>query len=207
MKIKICGLFRLEDIEAVNEAMPDYVGFVFAESRRQVNAGMAKVLKARLHPGIQAVGVFVNPSMEEAAELYQSGVIDLIQLHGTEREDEIISLKKLADCPVIKAIKVVSAKDIIAAQTSPADYLLLDHGSGGTGESFDWNLIPALKKPFFLAGGIHAGNVTAALRSAAPYAVDLSSGVETDGYKDRNKIIEVVSIVRRTPDLMESGII
>ena len=197
MKVKICGLFRPEDIFAVNEAQPDYVGFVFAKSRRQVSAETAKVMKQNLIRGIKAVGVFVNAPLDEVIRLLEGGVIDLAQLHGDEDEMYVERLKRKTDCQIIKAVRVEQTEDILSAQASPADFLLLDHGAGGTGESFDWSLIRACKKPFFLAGGIHTGNVELAIETGMPYAVDLSSGVESDGVKDRDKIIEIVKKVRR----------
>jgi len=196
MRVKICGLFRPEDIGYANEALPDYIGFVFAKSRRQVTPEQAEKLKERLDRRIKTVGVFVNSPLEEAAELLKSGVIDLAQLHGSEDGDYIRLLKEMTGNQVIKAVRVEAAEDILAAQCSPADFLLLDHGSGGTGRSFDWSLVPESKKPFFLAGGIHAGNLGQAMKTGNPFAVDISSGAETDGVKDREKILEIVRRVR-----------
>lgn len=196
IKIKICGLLRPEDIEYVNEALPDYIGFVFARSRRQVTEEQAELLKKSLDKRIHAVGVFVNAPMEDAVGLLENGVIDIAQLHGNEDEAYVEELKSKTRCPVIKAVKVESTEDILTMQNNPADYLLLDHGAGGTGEAFDWSLASDCRKPFFLAGGIHAGNVENALEKLSPYAIDLSSGVETDGVKDREKIIEIVRRVR-----------
>jgi len=197
VKIKICGLFRQEDIEAVNEAQPDYIGFVFAKSRRQVSADAAKLLKSKLSKEIKAVGVFVDPSEEEVIRLFDDGVIDLAQLHGKEDNSFVELLKKETGHKIIKAVKVECTEDILTAQAIPADYLLLDHGTGGTGEAFDWNLVQGCRKPFFLAGGIDLNNLEQAIRTVRPYAVDLSSGAETDGLKDRTKIIEIVRKTRR----------
>lgn len=196
MRIKICGLFRREDIEYVNEALPDYIGFVFARSRRQVTAEQAEKLRKNLESGIQTVGVFVNAPMEDAASLLKNGVIDIAQLHGSEDEEYMMRLKAETHCQIIKAIRVETATDILRAQNSPADFLLLDHGAGGTGESFDWKLIRECRKPYFLAGGIHAGNIKQAMEMGNPFAIDLSSGVETDGVKDKDKILEIVRSVR-----------
>ena len=196
MKIKLCGLSRKEDIDYVNEALPDYIGFVFAKSRRQVTPEQAESLKRNLDPKIQIVGVFVNAPMEEIADLLKKGIIHIPQLHGSENDEYIRSLKTLVPCTVIKAIKVETAEDILLAQASPADYLLLDHGAGGTGEAFDWSLVQECDKPYFLAGGIHAGNVEQAVRTGNPYGIDLSSGVETHGVKDRDKILEIVRRIR-----------
>jgi len=195
-KIKICGLFRPADIEYVNEALPDYVGFVFAKSRRQVTMDQAERLRNDLKAAIQTVGVFVNAPLEDVVSLLKSGVIDLAQLHGNEDDEYVECVKAQTQCPIIKAVRVESGKDIHKEQNSSADFLLLDHGSGGTGEVFDWKLAQGCRKPFFLAGGIHAGNVEHALEKLKPFAIDLSSGVETDGVKDKEKILEIVRRVR-----------
>ena len=174
MKIKICGLSRPEDIEYVNEALPDYIGFVFAKSKRQVTAEQAEKLKSKLNSGIQTVGVFVDAPIEEVVLLLERRIIDIVQLHGSENNEYMASLKAKTGCSMIKAIRVETAEDIIAAQSNPADYLLLDHGAGGTGQAFDWTLVQECKKPFFLAGGIHIGNIEQAMKTGDPYAVDLS---------------------------------
>ncbi|MDQ7093203.1 phosphoribosylanthranilate isomerase [Desulfosporosinus sp. PR] len=196
MKLKICGLFRACDIDYVNEAGPDYIGFVFAKSRRQVTAEWAEAMRTRLKPGIIAVGVFVNEPLRNVARLLQDNIIDMAQLHGDENEDYLRQLKALTGKPIIKAVRVTSHQDIEDAGQSLADFLLLDSGTGGTGESFDWNQVGSVKKPFFLAGGLKAGNIEQAIKATRPYAVDLSSGVETDGNKDRSKILEIVRRMR-----------
>lgn len=195
-RIKICGLTRQQDIDAVNEAMPDYIGFVFAKSRRQIGARQAGLLKERLAPGIQAAGVFVDAPIEEIAELCRQGIIDVIQLHGSENADYIRRLRKETDKPIIKAVSMGHGVTGQQLMENPADYLLLDQGKGGTGKTFDWNLIPQLKRPFFLAGGLGPDNLGDALRQIRPFAVDLSSGVETDGKKDREKILQAVRRVK-----------
>ena len=195
-RIKICGLFRDEDIAAVNEAQPDYVGFVFAPSRRQVSADLAMRLSRQLSSAITPAGVFVNPDPGQVAELCQAGIIRMAQLHGQESETDIQRLKNSCAIPVIKAIRMDAPVDLAAWQSSSADYLLLDQGSGGTGQSFDWRQIPALTRPYFLAGGIDAENLAAAL-ALAPYAIDVSSGVETAGFKDGAKILQMVQLVRQ----------
>ena len=200
-KIKICGLTRLIDIEMVNEALPDYIGFVFAKSRRQVTDSMAKLLKDKLNPGIQAVGVFVNDEIDHIINLCKSETIDIIQLHGDEEEDYIRRLQEAVPNPIIKAIRVRSTEDILRAGRFSCDYLLLDaykeEEYGGSGETFDWRMIRQIDKPYFLAGGIHSKNITHALQSINPYGIDVSSGVETEGFKDHNKIIEIVRQVRK----------
>lgn len=195
-KIKICGLFRDYDIDYVNEAMPDFIGFVFAKSRRQVSQEWAEAMRPRLKSEITPVGVFVNESLAKVAKLLNDNIIEIAQLHGDENETYIQELKKLTNKSIIKSVRVLSQKDIEGAQDTVADFLLLDNGPGGTGESFDWSLVSKVKKPFFLAGGLNAGNIEQAIAVTNPYAVDLSSGVEINGMKDRNKILEIVRRMR-----------
>lgn len=198
-RIKICGLSRPCDIDYVNAAGPDYIGFVFAKSRRQVSVGQAKALKEKLDPGICAVGVFVNERPEAIAGLVWDGVIDMVQLHGQEDETYIDKLRKLlssSPVAIIKAFSVKTSEDVEKACQSSADYILLDHGAGGTGHSFDWNLVRTVKRPFFLAGGLGPDNIERACGTGA-YALDVSSGVETDGFKDREKINLLINTVSR----------
>ncbi|MGM9538955.1 MAG: phosphoribosylanthranilate isomerase [Candidatus Onthomonas sp.] len=195
-KIKLCGLSRPYDIEAANELKPDYIGFVFApKSRRYVSARQAAELRRSLDPGIQAVGVFVNETPETVAALLNRGIIDLAQLHGTENEAYLDTLRELTHRPVIQAFRIRSEKDCAAARRSTADYVLLDSGAG-TGTVFDWTLIRKFERPYFLAGGLDPENVAGSVRLLHPYAVDVSSGIETDGKKDRRKMAEFVSAVR-----------
>jgi phosphoribosylanthranilate isomerase len=203
-KIKICGITREEDIAAVKVALPDYIGFVFAKrSKRYVTSTQAEMLRSGLSSGIQAVGVFVDESVDNIVSLFENGVIDLAQLHGDEDDAYIGELRRRSSIPIIKAFSVDSVDDISRAAESPADFVLLDHGSGGTGVSFDWDFLsmdpgttPRMtNKPFFLAGGIDLDNIDDAL-ALRPYAIDVSSGVETNGIKDSEKIIEFVRRVR-----------
>ncbi|MDR2554384.1 MAG: phosphoribosylanthranilate isomerase [Fibromonadaceae bacterium] len=189
MKIKICGLKNSVDVDYVNEAMPDYIGFVFAESKRRISPQTAAEFKNRLSPKITAVGVFVNTEISSISQLYNAGVINIAQLHGSESEAYIDELKKTCDIPVIKAI------NIEVSPPANADYLLFDNGKGGSGESFDWSLIPKYNKDYFLAGGINLDNIKKAI-NLKPYGIDLSSGTETNGKKDREKIIQLVQIAR-----------
>lgn len=199
-KIKICGLSRLQDIDAVNEALPDYIGFVFAPSPRQVGTMQASALKKTLDRRIQAVGVFVDADIDKVTALALDGVIDMIQLHGHEDALYIRKLKRAVSVPVIKAVRVQCAEQIMEAQPLDCDYLLLDTWQkgvqGGSGLTFDWSLIPQGIKPYFLAGGLNAQNI---LRAAQlkPYCLDVSSGAETDGIKDKDKIIKLVQQIRR----------
>ncbi len=196
-KIKLCGLTRPNDIEAVNELMPEYIGFVFAKnSRRYISPEEASKLKKMLNPRIKAVGVFVNEKIQTVAKLLNSGVIDLAQLHGAEDDRYIEKLRSLTLKPIIKAFQVESSDDIMNAQSSKADFILLDSGKG-SGQSFDWELIKNISRPYFLAGGLDHENITTAVRSLKPYAVDLSSGIETDGVKDKKKMTAFTNAVRK----------
>lgn len=196
-KIKLCGLSRPCDIETANRLRPEYIGFVFApNSKRYVAPEQAAELKALLAPGIQAVGVFVNAPPETVAGLLNRGVIDLAQLHGTEDEAYLSRLRALTDKPVIQAFRIRSEEDCLTARRSSADYILLDSGAG-TGKAFDWSLIRELGRPYFLAGGLGPENAAASVRLLRPYAVDVSSGIETDGKKDQQKMADFVSAVRR----------
>lgn len=194
-KIKICGLFRDADIDAVNQAQPDYVGFVFAQSRRQVSFDQARNFRRRLSPSICSVGVFVDEPVSYIVRLLQDDIIDVAQLHGIHSLQGLKDIQKHAKKQVIQAIRVEKASDILDQAASPANFLLLDSGPGGTGKAFDWNLIPSIQKPFFLAGGINLHNLNQAL-GLNPYAIDISSGAETEGYKDPEKILYLVQRVR-----------
>ncbi|MDF2908479.1 MAG: N-(5-phosphoribosyl)anthranilate isomerase [Herbinix sp.] len=236
-KIKICGLSRKADILAVNEVMPDYIGFVFARSRRQVSEETALELKELLRPEILSIGVFVNDEIDYISHLCDRGIIDIVQLHGDESTSYIHQLREYIKNPIIKAIRV-SGRDAIIdeledeledelkdelkddlkddlkdeledqlkdTEVIPCDYLLLDtyhkEQYGGTGESFDWSVIPKLSKPYFLAGGISIANVVEAINCLHPFCVDVSSSVETAGYKDATKIKEIVMKVRTVPQI------
>ena len=151
--IKLCGLSRPQDIQAANRLKPDFIGFVFApKSKRYVSPQKAEELKALLDPGIRAVGVFVNEPLETVAQLLDRGVIDLAQLHGGEDEDYVRALKSRTGKPVIRAFRVATAEDVRQAEESCADCILLDSGAG-TGTVFDWDLLRAARRPYFLAGG------------------------------------------------------
>ena len=197
-KIKICGLRRREDILAVNEAKPDYCGFIieFPSSFRSVTADEVRDLVKDLIQEIQPVGVFVDAPMELVRSLLDDGTLALAQLHGQEDESYIRELKTYTDKLIIKAFSIKTEADIKKAIRSEADYILLDQGAGGTGETFDWSLVPAIKRPWFLAGGLGCENLESAIHLLHPWAVDLSSSVETDGHKDPDKILEAVYAVR-----------
>lgn len=195
-KIKLCGLRREQDIETANELGPSYIGFVFAPaSRRAVTPEQAAALRARLAPGIAAVGVFVDEAPETVAALLRDGVIDLAQLHGAEDAAYLARLRALTDRPLIQAFRVRTAEDVRAAEASGADAILLDSGAG-TGRTFDWSILRAAARPYFLAGGLDPENVGAAVTALRPYAVDVSSGIETGGVKDAAKMRRFVEAVR-----------
>ena len=198
-KIKICGLRRPEDIAYVNEAKPDFAGFIIdvPKSRRNVPQEKVRELTALLSPEILPVGVFVNAPMETILSLVTDGTLKAVQLHGQESQSYLEELKKQVTVPLIRAFSIRSPEDLTEAEKSPADFVLLDNGAGGTGETFDWSLLSSFDRPFFLAGGLRLENITEAVNRFHPYALDLSSGVETDGYKDKEKIIAAVAAVRR----------
>ena len=198
-KIKICGLRRPQDIEAVNAARPDFAGFVVEVpgSRRSVDKRELRELAGRLEEGILSAGVFVNAPPELVAELLEEGTLDLAQLHGQEDEIYMAELRRLTEKPLIQAFSIQTGQDAEQALESRADYLLLDQGRGGTGQTFDWSLLPEINRPFFLAGGLGEENLERAIRQVRPWAVDLSSSLETDGQKDPEKILRAVDLVRR----------
>lgn len=196
-KIKLCGLSRLCDIEAANEIRPDYIGFVFSQkSKRYIRPEKAAELKKRLCPDIKTVGVFTDEKPENIAALLESGVIEIAQLHGLEDDKYVRQLKLLCKKPVIQAFQIQTAYDIVRAKQSAADFVLLDAGAGA-GTTFDWKLITNIKRPYFLAGGLNAENIVPAIRSLHPYAADVSSGIETCGYKDKAKMAAFAAAVRK----------
>jgi phosphoribosylanthranilate isomerase len=197
VKIKICGLRRLEDIEIVNKYKPDYIGFVFADSKRKVSHEQASKMKDYLSSDIISVGVFVNADCEEILKLYNDGIIDMAQLHGDENEEYINYLKEKTnnELKIIKAIEMSHDNDLFNYDDSQADFLLLDSGKG-SGKTFDWSLIRKdLKKEFFLAGGINSENAVQAIDEFSPYAIDLSSSLEVDGFKDEKKVKEIMEVI------------
>ena len=197
VKIKICGIKRLEDIEIVNRYKPDYIGFVFADSKRKVSHDLAKELRNNLDSDIIPVGVFVDSPQEEILKLFDEGIIEIAQLHGSESEQYILDLKKKTngELKIINAIEMTQEVDLLEYNDSNSDYLLLDSGKG-SGKTFDWSLIRKdIKKEFFLAGGLNSKNVTQAIDEFNPYAIDLSSSLETDGFKDENKIKEIMEVI------------
>ncbi|MDU1260260.1 MAG: bifunctional indole-3-glycerol-phosphate synthase TrpC/phosphoribosylanthranilate isomerase TrpF [Veillonella sp.] len=215
-KVKMCGISKVETIPAVVEAKPDYMGLVFAPSKRQVTVEQAKILIEELHRGyakkygsdtehdkndtIKTVGVFVNETIDNLVTIANEANLDAVQLHGDEDEAFIQSLKERTNVEVWKAIQIRSAADAEAWIDSSADMLLFDayhkDERGGTGEVFDWSSLDAFERPFMLAGGIDSTNVARAIRTVRPYGIDISSGIETNGVKDDEKITAFTKIVK-----------
>ena len=215
-KVKMCGISKVETIPAVVEAKPDYMGLVFAPSKRQVTVAQAKTLVEELHKGyakkygsdteqdkddtIKTVGVFVNETVDNLVTIANEANLDVVQLHGDEDEAFIQSLKERTNVEVWKAVQIRSAADAEAWIDSSADMLLFDayhkDERGGTGEVFDWSCLDAFERPFMLAGGIDCTNVARAIRTVRPYGIDISSGIETNGVKDDEKITAFTKIVK-----------
>ena len=215
-KVKMCGISKVETIPAVVEAKPDYMGLVFAPSKRQVTVDQAKILVEELHRGyakkygsdtehdkndtIKTVGVFVNETVDNLVTIANEANLDAVQLHGDEDEAFIQSLKERTNVEVWKAIQIRTAADTEKWIDSSADMLLFDayhkDERGGTGEVFDWSSLDAFERPFMLAGGIDSTNVARAIRTVRPYGIDTSSGIETNGVKDDEKITAFTKIVK-----------
>ena len=246
LKVKMCGISKVETIPAVVEAKPDYMGFVFAPSKRQVTVDQAKTLVEELHKqygnrysreevqcsndvvqdgavigavhegtltstenasptlihqeAIKTVGVFVNETLENLVTIATEVNLDVVQLHGDEDEAFIQSLKERTNVEIWKAVQIRSAADAEAWIDSSADMLLFDayhkDERGGTGEVFDWSCLDEFERPFMLAGGIDSTNVARAIRTVRSYGIDISSGIETDGVKDNEKITAFTKLVR-----------
>ena len=196
IRIKICGMRRLEDIEMANELLPDYIGFIFVKDRRRyVPPEEAVGLKTALNRQIKAVGVFVDEEPETVAGLANSGIIDVIQLHGSEDETYISKLRALTDRPIIKCFVVKDNTLADGLEQSSADMILIDAGAGD-GKTFDWKILKSIRRPYFLAGGLDPDNVSDAVNMLHPHGVDVSSGVETDGFKDPDKMRAFIKAIR-----------
>jgi len=196
-RVKLCGMMRREDVLAVNGINPEYIGFIFYEkSFRNLSYEKAYELKTLLDKEIKAVGVFVDAEPDFIIKLVKNNVIDIIQLHGSEDNEYIISLRdKCPDTEIIKAFKVNSESDVLIAEESPADYVLFDPGKG-SGNTFNWEIIKNVKRDYFLAGGLNCENIKDAVTFLRPYAVDVSSGIETEKNKDIEKMKLFVDLVR-----------
>ncbi len=197
--IKICGISREEDTEFINAAKPDYAGFIIGVpfSRRNISTEQARYLRNLISSDVKTVGVFVDYRKEDIVNLVECGIIDIVQLHGAEDEIFIKELRQLIpDTEIWKAFVIKNSEDIALAELSSADKILLDSGTG-SGKSFDWSMLADVKRDFILAGGLNCENISSAIAQVRPYAVDVSSGVETDYLKDGAKIQKLCAIVRR----------
>lgn len=186
-KFKICGITQLNEIYDANQYLPDYVGFVFAQGRHKITTESASLFRKMLNQNIQTVGVFVNEDIKQIRKIADQGIINLIQLHGQEDEQYIHELRGMCDKKIIKAFSVMSINDIKIAEKTSADYILYDYEKGGSGQKFNWHLLKGCKRDYFLAGGINYQNIDTALKMK-PFAIDISTGAETNGIKDKNKI-------------------
>ncbi|MBR4915168.1 MAG: phosphoribosylanthranilate isomerase [Clostridiales bacterium] len=195
-ELKICGLKRLEDIIAVNRHGADYAGFVFFEkSKRYVDPYKANELISLLRADIKPVGVFMDEPLDNVVRIARITGVELVQLHGHESEEYVEYVKRTLDRPVIKAYKASEEGALEKAANSAADYVMIDSGAG-SGKKFDWSILKDFKREYFLAGGLDPESVGEAIRMLEPFAVDVSSGVETDGIKDEKKIAEFIKAVR-----------
>lgn len=202
--IKECGMWRPCDIEAVNAAAPDMVGFVvdFPRSHRSIAAASLAELAGKVDDGIVRVGVFVDEPARDVAKLVNAGLLDMVQLHGNEDEEYVRRLRQelgTEGAPIMQAFRVRSRADVLRAQASPADAVLLDAGQG-SGKTFNWSLTVGMQRPFALAGGLGPENVAEAINELHPWVVDMSSGLETNGVKDGAKIRAAVAAVRGQHD-------
>lgn len=196
--IKLCGMFRPEDIQAVNRIRPDWFGLVinYPKSHRSLTPDQARALRREAGLWSIPVGVFMDQPVETVAALLNDGTVSIAQLHGHEDDGYIAALRRAApDRPVWKAFRVRSRADLVAAEASAASLILLDSGAG-TGRTFDWSLLEGFRRPYLLAGGLTPENLPEALERLRPFGVDLSSGVETDGRKDPEKMRAAVEAVR-----------
>lgn len=197
MKIKICGIKNENEAKIINECMPDIAGFVFASGKRQIDINKAKILKKIINPEIETAGIFVEQNEDEILEIYNEKIIDIIQLHGDYDERTIKNLKEKTNAKIIKVIRV--KEDFYKIETL-ADFILFDAYSkdkyGGLNKTFDWNIKIISNVPYFVAGGINESNVVEMAEKLAPYGVDISSGVEVDGFKTKEKVFNIIKIIK-----------
>lgn len=197
MKIKICGIKNENEAKIINECMPDIAGFVFASGKRQIDINKAKILKKIINPEIETAGIFVEQNEDEILKIYNEKVIDIIQLHGDYDERTIKNLKEKTDAKIIKVIRV--KEDFYKIETF-ADFILFDAYSkdkyGGLNKTFDWNIKIISNVPYFVAGGINENNIVEMVKKLTPYGVDISSGVEVDGFKTKEKVFNIIKIIK-----------
>lgn len=197
MKIKICGIKNENEAKIINECMPDIAGFVFASGKRQIDINKAKNLKKIINPEIETAGIFVEQNEDEILKIYNEKVIDIIQLHGDYDERTIKNLKEKTGAKIIKVIRV--KEDFYKIKTL-ADFILFDAYSkdkyGGLNKTFDWNIKIISNVPYFVAGGINENNIVEMVKKLTPYGVDISSGVEVDGFKTKEKVFNIIKIIK-----------
>lgn len=197
MKIKICGIKNENEAKIINECMPDIAGFVFASGKRQIDINKAKILKKIINPEIETAGIFVEQNEDEILKIYNEKIIDIIQLHGDYDERTIKNLKEKTDAKIIKVIRV---KEGFYKIETLADFILFDAYSkdkyGGLNKTFDWNIKIISNVPYFVAGGINENNIVEMVKKLTPYGVDISSGVEVDGFKTKEKVFNIIKIIK-----------
>ena len=197
MKIKICGIKNENEAKIINECMPDIAGFVFASGKRQIDINKAKILKKIINPEIETAGIFVEQNEDEILKIYNEKVIDIIQLHGDYDERTIKNLKEKTGAKIIKVIRV--KEDFYKIETL-ADFILFDAYSkdkyGGLNKTFDWNIKIISNVPYFVAGGINENNIVEMVKKLTPYGVDISSGVEVNGFKTKEKVFNIIKIIK-----------
>lgn len=197
MKIKICGIKNENEAKIINECMPDIAGFVFASGKRQIDINKAKILKKIINPEIETAGIFVEQNEDEILEIYNEKVIDIIQLHGDYDERTIKNLKEKTNAKIIKVIRV---KEGFYKIETLADFILFDTYSkdkyGGLNKTFDWNIKIISNVPYYVAGGINENNIIEMVKKLTPYGVDISSGVEVDGFKTKEKVFNIIKIIK-----------
>ena len=197
MKIKICGIKNENEAKIINECMPDIAGFVFASGKRQIDINKAKILKKIINPEIETAGIFVEQNEDEILEIYNEKIIDIIQLHGDYDERTIKNLKEKTNAKIIKVIRV---KEGFYKIETLADFILFDTYSknkyGGLNKTFDWNIKIISNVPYFVAGGINENNIIEMVKKLTPYGVDISSGVEVDGFKTKEKVFNIIKIIK-----------
>ncbi len=195
-ELKICGLSRLEDVIAVNRFGADYAGFVFfKKSKRYIDPYKAGELIELLRSDIKSVGVFMDEPLDSVISAARISGVEMIQLHGHESEEYVEYVKRTLERPVIKAFKADEEGALERALNTSADYILIDSGAG-TGKKFDWRILKDFGRDYFLAGGLDPESVGEAISTLEPFAVDVSSGVETDGVKDAEKIEKFINAVK-----------
>ena len=193
-KVKICGICHDSEIGIMNELVPDFVGFVFVnKSRHFIAPEYAGLLRSKLRPGIKSVGVFANHSLKSVAMCVEVAGLEMVQLHGDETGEYIAALREYIKCPIMKVYKVKKPMDAEKALYSTADYVMLDGGNAGDGTTFDWSLLGAVRRKYFLSGGLTPENMNKALGlTPQPYALNVSSGVEANRMKDYRKVMKFI---------------